>query len=158
MFTMTLLLSALFFALGFTVGIPLLTIRPQKFALCFTFGSLTFMFSFAILKGPAAHLASMITAERLPFTTIYTASMMATLYFTFSVGGAEGYVLVMASSGLQILALLWYLITFLPGGAAGMKVLTQAIVKIMTPILFGCTKVWGMIVSRCFGWLTNSSG
>ena len=67
----------------------------QKFALCFTFGSLTFMASFAMIKGPAAHLQSMLTKERLPFTLVYVTSMIATLYCTFNFGGVSGYFIVL---------------------------------------------------------------
>jgi hypothetical protein len=114
-FVVCLLLSAVFFALGFFVGMPLITVRPQKFALSFTCGSLAFMGSFAILRGPYEHLKSMIAYDRIHFTTIYVGSMMLTIYFTFTVGGAQGYVLVLGASALQLLALLWYLVTFLPG-------------------------------------------
>ena len=80
------------------------------------------MSSFGILTGPAAHFQSMLTAERLPFTIIYMGSMCATLYFTFSFGGASGYVLVLVASGCQLIALLWYLISFLPGGSTGLSI------------------------------------
>jgi len=114
-FCICLLLSAVFFALGFFVGIPMLTIRPQKFALSFTCGSITFMSSFAILKGPYEHLQSMIAYDRIHFTVLYVGSMVMTLYLTFTVGGAQGYILVLAASALQLMALMWYLVTFLPG-------------------------------------------
>lgn len=151
-FCVCLLLSALFFALGFFVGVPLLTIRPQKFALSFTCGSITFMGSFAILKGPWEHLRSMLALERLRFTVVYLGSMAATLYFTFTAGGAQGYVLVMGASALQLLSLLWYLVTFLPGGAAGMRVLTQALWTLLKPLLVGCAKVQAMCIGRCVSW------
>lgn len=151
MFTTLLGLSALFFALGFFVGLPLITVRPQKFALCFSFGSLLFMSSFAILRGPSAHLQHMLSMDRLPFTTVYLGSMFGTLYYTFNTGGVSGYITVLTASGLQLLALLWYLITFLPGGASGMKVLTKGIMTILKPILLGCAKVWTLIVRKCLG-------
>jgi hypothetical protein len=50
-FCALLFLSALFFALAFFIGVPLLVTRPQKFAISFTMGSITFMGSFGILKG-----------------------------------------------------------------------------------------------------------
>jgi hypothetical protein len=126
LFISCLLCSALFFALGFLVGLPSLAVRPQKFALCFTIGSLLFMASFSMLKGPSAHFASMLTASRLPFTAVYVSSMGLTIYLTFSVGGVRGYVLVLGSTVVQLLSLLWYLITFLPGGTAGMYVALNA--------------------------------
>lgn len=155
MFCTFLCLSALFFTLGFFVGLPTIYVRPQKFALCFTFGSLFFMGSFAILKGPMEHLKGMCAADRLPFTTVYLASMMSTLYFTFTVGGASGYVTVLASSGLQLLALLWYLVTFLPGGSAGMGLLMKGIGKVLKPLLLGCAKIWAMILRKIMSCLTG---
>ena len=151
MFTSLLCLSALFFALGFFVGLPLITVRPQKFALCFSFGSLLFMCSFAILRGPKEHILGMIQPDRLPFTMVYLGSLLGTLHFTFQTGGVSGYVTVMTASILQLVALLWYLIAFLPGGSAGMKMLMKGIMKILKPFILGCAKVWTVILKQCFG-------
>ncbi|KAL7542860.1 hypothetical protein ACHAXR_012158 [Thalassiosira sp. AJA248-18] len=154
-FCICLLLSSVFFALGFFVGIPLLTVRPQKFALSFTCGSITFMSSFAILKGPYEHFKSMLAYDRIHFTVVYLGSMMMTLYLTFTAGGAQGYVLVLGASMLQLVALLWYLVTFLPGGAMGMKVLTQALWTLLKPLVVGCAKMQAMIISRCVSWYAS---
>ena len=114
-FVVALLVSALFFALAFIVGLPLITVRPQKFALSFTMGSITFMSSFAILKGPYEHFKTLMSGDRLHFTAVYIGSMILTIYLTFTAGGMEGYVLVLGASGMQLVALVWYLVTFLPG-------------------------------------------
>lgn len=151
-FCVLLLLSCVFFALAFFVGVPMLTVRPQKFALSFTCGSVMFMGSFAILKGPHEHLWSMLAYDRIHFTVAYLGSMMLTLYLTFTVGGAQGYVSVLAASGIQLLALLWYLVTFLPGGAAGMRLLTQALWATLKPLMVGCAKVQAMCIGRCVSW------
>lgn len=155
-FCAMILLSILFFFLAFTIGVPMLTIRPQKFAISFSTGSLIFMLSFALLRGPHAHFSSMLEVDRLPFTTIYLTSMISTLYFCFSVGGMSGYIVVLGSSVCQCVALLWYLITFLPGGKAGLHVMVKAMLKILGPIIMGCGKIWSMIVTKCFGWLVRS--
>jgi hypothetical protein len=155
MFCALLLLSALFFILGFAVGLPLITIRPQKFALCFTFGSLTFMGSFAILKGPYDHLIGMLQKDRVLFTVIYASSMLSTLWFTMNFGGPMGYIMVLSSSAFQIVALLWYLISFIPGGASGLHILVSALIKMMRPIFIGCAKVWAKLVQTCIGWMTT---
>ena len=110
------------------------------------------MSSFAILKGPHAHLMSMLQGDRIHFTVVYLGSMMMTMYFTFTAGGAKGYLLVMASSACQLLALLWYLVTFLPGGAAGMKILTQALWTILKPFMMGCAKFQAICIGRCVSW------
>eukprot|EP01083_Nonionella_stella_P146680 461660_1 len=150
-FCALLLLSAVFFGLGFMVGLPMITIRPQKFALSFTCGSITFMGSFAILRGPIPHMMGMLTPDRLPFTVVYLSSMMATLYFTFTAHGVKGYVTVLIASGMQLCALMWYLMTFLPGGAQGMKVLMSAMMAMIRPVVVGCSKCCGNIMMRMVG-------
>jgi hypothetical protein len=135
----------------------MLAVRPQKFALSFTFGSLTFMGSFGILKGPVEHLKSMFQADRLYFTFLYFGSMFVTLYATFSFGGASGYLLVISSSAAQLLSLLWYLISFLPGGAAGLKYVVAAMGHMLKPIIVGCVRVQGIIVTKCLTMVTGSS-
>jgi len=150
-FVSFLVLSIVFFSLAFFVGMPMITFRPQKFALSFTCGSLTFMGSFALLRGPYEHFSGMITMERLPFTTLYFASMFGTLYCTFNTSGAQGYVSVLVMSGVQLMALLWYLVTFLPGGAQGMKVLTSAIMAILKPLIVSCSKCCASIAMKVFG-------
>mmetsp|Transcript_24567 Transcript_24567/g.97488 ORF Transcript_24567/g.97488 Transcript_24567/m.97488 type:complete len:225 (+) Transcript_24567:108-782(+) len=79
-FAAWLLVSAAFFALAFFVGLPVLALRPQKFALCFTLGSLAFMGSFAALRGIRAHLRVLCARERAAFTAAYAATMLATLH------------------------------------------------------------------------------
>lgn len=152
-----LLLSGVFFALAFFVGLPMIGVRPQKFALSFTFGSLTFMGSFAILRGPEAHFGSMLQTDRLPFTAVYGVSMFMTLYCTFQTHGPKAYLLVLLCSVLQILALLWYLITFLPGGSQGLTFLLQAILTILRPVRIACTKCFGACVRGIMGGSLSSS-
>jgi hypothetical protein len=148
-FCALLFLSALFFALAFFVGLPTITLRPQKFALSFTMGSLMFMFSFAILKGPKEHMMSMLQRERLYFTTIYVGSILLTMYFTFSFGGLRGYAMVISASAVQILALLWYLISFLPGGAAGLKYVMAVMGHLLRPVLAMCAKCQAYCLASC---------
>jgi len=156
-FCALLFLSAVFFGLAFGVGMPMIAVRPQKFALSFTFGSLTFMGSFGILKGPVEHLQSMFQADRLYFTFLYFGSMFLTLYATFSFGGASGYLLVMAASAAQLVALIWYLISFLPGGASGLKYIFAAMGHVLKPLIVGCARVQAMIVTKCFGMMTSGA-
>ena len=50
-------------------------IRPSKFALSFTFGSMCFMGAFAMLKGPAAYLANLFQLKSIVLTTAYFATL-----------------------------------------------------------------------------------
>lgn len=101
---------------------------------------------------------SMIQPDRLYFTFIYVGSMFLTLFFTFSFGGASGYVLVLLASAAQLVALVWYLISFIPGGAAGLNYVFAAMGHILKPLLVACARLQAMCLAKCFGWLTSSSG
>jgi len=137
LFVATLLLSVLFFGLAFVIGLPTLVLRPHKFALCFTLGSLMFMGSFAMLKGPSAQLKSMIAKDRIPFTLLYLISMLLTLYACL---GMRSYILAIICSGFQMTALVWYLVTFIPGGSNGMKYFINAMVRTAKYLILPCLK------------------
>lgn len=53
---------------------------PAKFALPFTLGSACNMGAVASLRGYRAQAAHMLSKERLPFSTVYVGSMLATLW------------------------------------------------------------------------------
>ena len=151
-----LIAAGIFFALAFFVGLPLIALKPQKFALSFTFGSLTFMGSFGILKGPKEHIMSMFAGDRLIFTTVYFGSMFGTLYLTFTKGGISGKAMVLTASGVQLVALLWYLISFLPGGTMGLQLVFRAVWTMLQPILSACLKLQGKCVAACFSYWSRS--
>lgn len=138
------------------MGIPMIALHPQKFAISFTCGSLTFMGSFGILKGPMEHLNSMCASDRMVFTTIYVGSMLLTLYFTFTKGGVQGYVLVLSASAVQLVALLWYLVSFLPGGTMGLSLVFRALCTMLQPIIKGCFRMQAMCLSACIGFWRRS--
>lgn len=127
----------------------MITMRPQKFAISFTMGSLLFMGSFGILKGPWEHFSSMFSGDRMLFTTIYLGSMFATLYFTFTIGGPKGYLVVMGSSGAQLMALLYYLVSFLPGGTAGLKFMMATMCRLLRPVFVMCAKFQAICMAKC---------
>ncbi|XP_055342208.1 uncharacterized protein LOC129590823 isoform X2 [Paramacrobiotus metropolitanus] len=98
--------------------IPVLALRSRKFAILFTFGSVFIIASLAVLRGPQQHLRSMLNADRLPFTTIYVVSVFATLYVALSM---QSSVLTVLCGVVQVCALLWYTLSYIPGGPTGMR-------------------------------------
>jgi len=99
--------------------------------------------------GPMEHIRGMCAPDRIVFTIIYIGSMIMTLYFTFQYGGISGYALVLASSAAQLVALLWYLISFLPGGAMGMQYLFAMLGHILKPIIVSCARLQAACIGRC---------
>lgn len=128
------LATGVFFVfIAFTMFLPVMVIMPQKFAICFTLGCAFIIGSFFALKGPKNQLAHMSSKERLPFTLGFIGCMVGTIYVSMVL---HSYVLSVVFSVLQVLALVYYAISYFPGGSAGMKFLGSALTS---------------SVLRCFG-------
>ena len=91
---------------------PVLVMFSRKFALLFSLGS------FSMLWGPWNHLKHLFGKERLPFTTVYLGTLFGTLYFAL---GLQSTVLTIVAASGQVLALGWFVISYIPGGQTGLK-------------------------------------
>mmetsp|Transcript_30918 Transcript_30918/g.64534 ORF Transcript_30918/g.64534 Transcript_30918/m.64534 type:complete len:132 (+) Transcript_30918:546-941(+) len=125
--------------------------------LCWTFPQFTKIRYTVLNSGPMEHLKSMIAPDRLWFTLVYVGSMFMTLYLTFTVGGVSGYLWVLSASATQMLALMYYLISFLPGGASGLKYVTAAMGHFLKPVLVFCARAQAVCLARFVGWFVRSS-
>lgn len=117
-----------------TMYIPVLILKARKFALLFSLGSLFMINSFSFLFGPYNHLKTLITKERLPFTISYFGSLFLTLYFAMFL---KNTILTTLAAVLQVLALSWYLISYVPGGKTGLNFISKLFTKVVTKT---CTK------------------
>ncbi|KAI9851438.1 MAG: protein transport protein sft2 [Thelocarpon superellum] len=97
---------------------PLLIATPTKFAILWTFGSVFFLASWAVLMGPIVYLKHLTSGPRLPFTAAYFGSIGLTIYF--SVGLHNTY-LTLISTIVQLTCLLWYLVSYFPMGSTGLR-------------------------------------
>ncbi|KAI9636962.1 Got1/Sft2-like family-domain-containing protein [Dioszegia hungarica] len=98
--------------------LPLLAVKPRKFALAFTLGSLLFMLGFAILHGPWNHLKHILSAERLPFSLAYFGSLALTLFFAVGIRSTIG---TLVAAIIQVGALLSYFAAYFPGGITTLR-------------------------------------
>ncbi|WWC72943.1 uncharacterized protein I206_106907 [Kwoniella pini CBS 10737] len=98
--------------------LPILAIKPRKFALAFTLGSLLFMLGFAILHGPWNHLKHILSPERLPFSLAYFGSLGLTLFFAIGIRSTLG---TLVAAIVQVVALLSYLAAYFPGGITTLR-------------------------------------
>lgn len=74
--------------------------------------------SFAFLFGPASHLKHTFSKDRLPFTSSYLGSLLATLFVSFHLQ-STGLTIIFAT--IQVLSLVWYFVSYLPHGHTTMK-------------------------------------
>ena len=91
--------------------LPILALKPRKFVTLWTVGSLLFISSFAALQGPLPYAKHLLSTPRLPFTAAYFGSMGLTLYVSL---GLNSTILTVLSAAVQIVALLWYLVSYFP--------------------------------------------
>ncbi|XP_068699497.1 uncharacterized protein [Montipora capricornis] len=101
---------------------PFLLLKARKFVLLYTMGSLFTIGSFSLLWGPVNHAKHLCSFGRLPFTAAYFGSMFATLYMAMVV---KSTILTAVFAVLQIVALVWYFVSYIPGGTTGMKFFTK---------------------------------
>jgi len=98
--------------------LPLLALRPAKFALAFSLGSLLVMFGFSVLIGPINHAKHLLSKERLPFTLVYFGSLGLTLFFSL---GRHSYIGSLVCGIIQVIALVAYILQFFPGGVQTLR-------------------------------------
>ncbi|XP_003387372.1 PREDICTED: protein transport protein SFT2-like [Amphimedon queenslandica] len=110
-------LGILCFALALALT-PMILLKSRKFAALFTMGSLFSLGSFSFLWGPWSHLKHLLSRDRLPFTAVYVGTIIATLYFAL---GVHSTILTLFCAALQILALIWFLVSYIPGGTTGLS-------------------------------------
>ncbi|PIB02622.1 Protein transport protein SFT2 [Cercospora beticola] len=109
------------FVVCFTL-LPILSLRPRKFAILWTMASVLFLGSWAVMMGPVVYVRHLVSQERLPFTATYFGSIALTLYFAV---GLRSTILTLFTSIVQIVALVWYLVSYFPMGSQGLRIAAQ---------------------------------
>ncbi|KAK2073126.1 hypothetical protein P8C59_007430 [Phyllachora maydis] len=101
---------------------PVLWPKPRKFVILWTFGSVLFLASFAVMMGPVPYVQHLTSGNRMPFTTAYFGSIGMTLYFSL---GLHSTLLTLFSAIVQLSCLLWYLVSYFPMGSSGLRFATE---------------------------------
>jgi len=120
-FMTSLILGMICFGLAVSL-LPMLMINPRKFSLLFSLGSAFTLSSFSFLWGPYNHLVHLLSRERLPFTSIYLSSLILTLYFAM---GLQSAILTPIAACAQVVALVWFVVSYIPGGQTGLRFMTK---------------------------------
>ncbi|EDO46566.1 predicted protein, partial [Nematostella vectensis] len=120
-FFMCLLMGVFCFVMAGFIA-PFIVLKARKFVMLYTMGSLFTIGSFSLLWGPVNHVKHLCSLGRLPFTAAYFGSMIATLYMALIVRST---ILTALFAVVQIIALIWYFVSYIPGGTTGMKFFTR---------------------------------
>lgn len=106
--------SALCFGLS-ALYAPLLLLYARKFALLWSLGSLFAIAAVAVLRGPSRLAVSLPTS---PGAAVYLCSLGGTLYAALSLHST---VLTALGAALQVVVIVGYVVSLLPGGSAGIR-------------------------------------
>lgn len=93
---------------------PVLALRPTKFALLWTMGSLLFIVLFGVLSGPVTYTKHLLSALRIPFTAVYFGLVLMTVWSALVIRLT---VLVIICSGVELVAVIYYVVSYFPFGA-----------------------------------------
>ncbi|GAW82345.1 protein transport protein SFT2 [Plasmodium gonderi] len=115
-------ISIIFLILSFFT-LPMIVITPRQFGFFFTLSSICFVSSLAFLKGFSSLYYHLMEKNRLPFTSAYILSLLSTLYFTII---KPLYLLALITSVVQVLALISFIVSYIPGGSGAIRMLLSA--------------------------------
>lgn len=116
--------SALCFCLSFFL-FPVLALKPRKFGMLWSLGSLLFVLSFGILQGPKKYTMHLLSSHRIVFTGVFFGSVLATLYASVVL---KSTILTIITGVIEIFAVLYYTISYFPFGAQTLTFFTSYLV------------------------------
>ncbi|XP_034936078.1 vesicle transport protein SFT2C [Chelonus insularis] len=115
-FVLCILMGILCFCLS-AIYVPVLLLKARKFGLLYSLGSLFILLSFTFLWGPLNYFKSLFTPERRCFTISYLLTLGGTLYCALHLQSTP---LTIFCGVLQIITLLYFLVSHIPGGTTGL--------------------------------------
>lgn len=96
----------------------LTTLALTSFAVLYSIGSILSLASTMFLMGPKKQCQNMFDSGRWIATVVYLGAIAATLAVAFTIGN---FILVIVFLIIQFLAMIWYCITYIPGGQGFLK-------------------------------------
>ncbi|KAJ1460098.1 Got1/Sft2-like family-domain-containing protein [Pelagophyceae sp. CCMP2097] len=133
-YVILLMISTSFFIMALNF-LPLVILKPAKFATAFAIGTVSSIAAKAMLNGPCTQLRLMFAYRKLPYTLSLLVSTALVLWASL---GAGNFVLTLVFSGAQVTSLLYYLFGDTPGGKQGIMLLGRVVWNTMKLIARPC--------------------
>lgn len=92
---------------------PVLSLKPRKFALLWSLGSIFFLVSFGVLQGFQAYVLHLLLSTRIIFTVTFITSIIMTLISSLSL---KSTILSIIFAVLQLISAIWYTVSYFPMG------------------------------------------
>ena len=97
--------------------LPLIITSPAKFSMCFGLGSVLVLISFLFYHGTKNYIMKLFDKKRFIITILFICSIF--LGLIFSIG--KHYFISLLCSLFQLISLILFILTFIPGGKYGIK-------------------------------------
>mmetsp|Transcript_4851 Transcript_4851/g.7130 ORF Transcript_4851/g.7130 Transcript_4851/m.7130 type:complete len:279 (+) Transcript_4851:160-996(+) len=142
-----LLASGIFFTALSTVLLPLIVLKPHKFAVAYSLGNLLMMTSTVFLVGPKKQCQNMWSGHRALASGCYFGSMVGTIYTAMVL---RIYLLVLVFIGIQFVSLVWYSLSYIPYGRQLFQRFILPALKPILKVVSACLwRVCGVCCQRC---------
>ena len=93
---------------------PVLALKPRKFAMLWSLGSVLFVVSFGVLQGPYNYAKHLVSRDRIVFTTVFFSSVIWTMY---AATVRKSTIMTIVASAVEMLAIIYYTVSYFPFGA-----------------------------------------
>ncbi|AET41379.1 Sft2p Ecym_8084 [Eremothecium cymbalariae DBVPG len=97
---------------------PMLAVKPRKFGLLWSMGSLLFVLAFGVLQGPVEYIKHLTSRDRLPFTLFFFTTASLTIYFAAFLKSS---LLTIPCAILELVSVIYYAVSYFPFGTSGIR-------------------------------------
>ena len=116
--------------------LPLIITSPRKFSFCFAVGSIFILISFLFLVGTRNYVTKLLDNKRIFISISFILSIF--IGIGFSLG--NHYFISLICSFVQLLSMIMFILTFIPGGRAGIDCIKNAITSPFTKLFINKAK------------------
>ena len=116
--------------------LPFIITSPSKFSFCFAFGSVLVLVSFLFYLGTKVYITKLFENKRFWVTITFVISIILGICLSFG----NHYFLSLLCSLFQLLAIVMFVLSFLPGGQEGIKMIRRTVTSPFTKVFVGMVK------------------
>ena len=116
--------------------LPLIITSPKKFSFCFAVGSISILVSFIFLVGTKEYVNKILDSKRIYISISFILSIF------IGIGSSLGnhYFISLICSGVQLISMIMFILTFIPGGRAGIDCIKKAFTSPFTKLFINKAK------------------
>lgn len=116
--------------------LPLIITSPRKFSFCFAVGSIFILMSFLFLVGTRSFVTKLMDNKRIFISIMFILSIFVGIGFSLG----SHYFISLICSVIQFFSLIMFILTFIPGGRAGIECIKTTLASPFTKLFVNKAK------------------